>query len=219
MRLVLRERAPLDPERLFPRARIEDAAVERAVLGAILRGSLALRDVADLPDEVFACDHQARIFVVVSWLLSHRDRWPARYARTSRGIPVELAIRACAVAGVPQPYGGVLVDGDRRVCVGYIAGLAREAPARAAALRALQRVRELMADRWDEEEARERMIDAFQAWAADAARFFAERERARRDEAALEPLCVVRERRGEGPEGAEAAADGRAARKIAEAMV
>ena len=156
MRLTLRQRAPLDTERLFPRARVESVSAERDVLGALVSGALTQRDVTDIGEALYYRAHLDALVVIEVAAESRTSRrsgialpWLARVAR----------VIGCAWAGA------------------YLAACAREAPRRRDALAAVAEVRALAGEREDEERLRQRAIDAWSRWAVDAARFAVDRER------------------------------------------
>lgn len=116
----------------------EQIAIERAVLGAVISGSLGLRDLHDLPLDAWIAGHHADIALVLEVMLETRARDP-RLVPGRTGLPLDRVLAICDGAGV-WPAGKMMTI-ERRgrrepYALGYLPTLARSAPRRPEALRA-----------------------------------------------------------------------------------
>lgn len=144
----------LDLGDLFPSPRLESLPAERAVLGALMRGTLRPRDVAYLDVDAYWYALHGEIHDALLVVAAHRELWPPR-ARSVSGLPLAACRVVCELRGL--------------LASGYLHELAAAAPVRREALEAVGEVYRLWCDRSDAERLRGRMLDDFRWWAREAA--------------------------------------------------
>ena len=144
----------LDLGELFPAPRFESLPAERAVLGALIRGTLRPRDVAELDVDAYWYALHGEIHDALLVVAGHRELWPRR-ARSVSGLPLAACRVVCELRGL--------------LASGYLHELAASAPVRREALEAVGEVYRLWCDQGEAERLRARMLRDFGWWAREAA--------------------------------------------------
>lgn len=147
-------RPTLDLGMLFPPVRVEYLPAERAVLGALIRGTLRSRDVAALDPSDYHYQVHGDVHEALLVVGSRRDLWPSGQ-RSVAGLPLGACMAVCSLRGL--------------LVAGYLRELAAAAPGRRQAVAAVAEVRRGAAERDDAERGRARMLRDFAWWATDAA--------------------------------------------------
>lgn len=179
--------------RLLPRVHHADADAERDVIGALVRGTLQLADVAreDAPS-LFAFSPHVALFDIVRDLLD--------LSGSRRGLRLRLVMGTAQRIPATRLLAGVVLSDDRREhAVGYLPSLVRSAPGtRRGGLEALRLARRVAGERLEKEARRERSREALATYVEDLATHLLATEDDGWIADVVEPVWMTRQRRREG---------------------